>query len=221
MKVRLIAAVVDDERGVTLVETMVAMIITTILLIAFYGFFFTFGDEVTSQERRARTLEAARPVVAELVLELRQAVDLDGDGAVVESLNSAWDQLDLVFYSDRLDDAPGPERYRYHLGACVANRCELLRSVTVADVGSGPNWTYTGIPSTRVALVDVLDDGPEPLFRGASFRTGTEITTTVCGGATPCDFELLRIRLRVDPRTVRSGRAVVDIQEDVRFRNDG
>lgn len=208
-----------DERGVTLSEVMVATMITTVVSLAFYAFFFAFADDVHREERRATTLESVRPAVSELVLELRQAVDLDGDTAVVTSLDSAWDQLDLTFHSDRMADADGPERYRYYLGSCAAGTCDLIREVTLADMGSGPDYTYTSAPMVSRLVEDVLTDGPEPLFSGVSWRGGYETITTQCGTGVDCVFEVLRVRLRVDPDTTGNPLPIIELQEDVRFRN--
>lgn len=208
-----------DERGVTLSEVMVATMITAIVSLAFYSFFFAFADDVHREERRATTLEALRPAVSELVLELRQAVDLDGDTAIITSLDSAWDQLDLTFHSDRMADADGPERYRYYLSSCSTDTCDLYREVTLADVGSGPDYTYTSAPMVSRLLEDVLTDGPDALFVGVSWRGGYETVTTECGTSDDCVFEVLRVRLRVDPDTLGNPLPVIELQEDVRFRN--
>lgn len=208
-----------DEQGVSLSEVMVATMITALVSAAFYGFFFAFAGDVERQEARATTLESIRPAVSSLVIELRQAVDLDSDSAVVERLDATWASLEVVFYSDRLEDAPGPERYRYFVDNCAGNLCDLMREVTLADVGTGPNWTFTGAAGTTRVLADVRTDGPEPLFSGVSWRSGTEATTLQCDLASPCTFEVLRARLRVDPEPGKPSLPVIEIQEDVRFRN--
>ena len=207
------------EDGISLAEVMVATMITALVSVAFYGFFFAFAGDIERQEARATTLEAVRPAVSSLVIALRQAVDLDGDTAVVERLDADWASLEVVFFSDRLEDSPGPERYRYYLDACVGNLCDLMSEVTLADTGTGPNWTHTAPPRTTRVLADVRRDGPEPLFSGVSWRGGTEATTLQCDPSSPCAFEVLRLRLRVDPEPGIASLPVIEIQEDVRFRN--
>ena len=207
-----------DERGMTLVETMVAMLITTLVAAVFYTIFYQFTDDALRQERRATALEQVRPAVAGMIIELRQALDIDSDQAVVGSLDNDWSSAELVFYSDRFADTDGPERLRYYVAGCAAGLCDLLRDVTAADTGSGPNWTYTGAASTQRVVENVLTDGPEPLFTGVSWRGGTLETTDQCGTSVSCQFEVLRIRLRVDPEP-GSDLPVIEIYEDVRFRN--
>jgi len=206
------------EGGVTLVETMVAMLITTMVAAVFYTIFYQFSDDVLRQERRATTLEEVRPAVAGLIIELRQALDIDNDRAVLGALDNDWSSLELVFYSDRFADTEGPERLRYHLTNCAANLCDLMRDVTAADAGSGPAWTYSGPAGTARIAQNVLTDGTEPLFAGASWRGGTLEMTNQCGTSPSCQFEVLRIRLRVDPEPGED-LPVIEVYEDVRFRN--
>ena len=214
----MIGRLVRQDSGFTLVEAMVAAMITTLVSAVFYTVFFSFSDDVLRQEQRARALEGLRPAIAELIIELRQAVDLDDDTAIVGSLDADWADLDIVFYSDRFVDTDGPERFRYYLASCAASLCDLVREVTAADVGSGPAWTYSATPRTELILENVLTDGPERLFSGVSWRGGTESQTMECGLAPVCTFEILRIRLRVDPFPDMNEPAV-EIREDVRFRN--
>ena len=63
-----------------------------------------------------------------------------------------------------------------------------------------------------------MNDGADPLFSGVSWRGGVESITHECGVTPTCVFEVLRIRLRVDPEPGHD-LPVIDIREDVRFRN--
>ncbi len=207
-----------DEGGISLVEVMVAALITTMVAAVFYSIFYSFSNDVLRQEQRAASLDQVRPAVTGLIIELRQAVDVDFDTAVVGSLDSDWSDLELVYYSDRFADDEGPERFRYYLSNCNGSLCDLMREVTRADAGTGPNWTYLGTPSAGTVVENVMTDGTDPLFSGASWRGGTETVTLDCGVSSACVFEILRIRLRVDPEPDRD-LPVIDIREDVRFRN--
>lgn len=206
------------EAGYSLIEVMVAALITTMVAAVFFAIFSQFSNDALRQERRGNALAELRPAVAELIIELRQAVDVDGNPAIVGTLDADWSDLNLVFYSDRFADTEGPERFRYFLTNCDGELCELQREVTAADPGTGPDWEYTGTPVGNRVLSNVLTDGPEPLFSGVSWRGGTEDITLVCGTSPTCLFEVLRIRLRVDPEPGREN-AVIEIDEDVRFRN--
>jgi Tfp pilus assembly protein PilV len=210
--------ILTDEQGMTLTEVMVAGILTSIVVTAFYSLFYGFTRNLTLEEQRATALQEIRPVVSELIVELRQAQDIDNDGAILTALNAAWSNAGLVFYSDRRSEE-GPERYVYKVNGCSGDVCDFVREVTLADAGTGPTWTYTGPTTTHVLLDNLLKDGSEPLFRGVSWAAGVEQYTTFCGAGIPCDFPLVRIRIRVDPDPDSTTIPAVQIQEDVRLRN--
>ena len=209
-----------DERGMTLIEVTVAGALSTIIAAAMITMFISLNGNVALQESRADATTEAGTAVSELVVELRQAVDLDGDGFVVVSLDGDWGSLDLQFAADRYAGDPGPEWYRYRLDNCNDGLCDLVRDRTVADTGSGPNWTFSGDPMSNVVAQSVVVDGADPLFEGVSLRTGSEEIVDFCGDAFhACDFLMVRIRLRVEPDRLDTGVEPVEVLEDVRLRN--
>ncbi|VAW03203.1 hypothetical protein MNBD_ACTINO02-3083 [hydrothermal vent metagenome] len=209
----------SDDQGMTLPEVTVATMITLMVSAAFFTVFMAFNRNVQLADQRASTLRDIRPVIAQMLLELRQATDIDGDGAIIEKLDSSWSSLDLIFYSDRRPDIEGPERYRYYLTNCANNVCDFVHEVLPADTGSGPDWTYdNNTPAERTLISNVVASGGALLI-GVSWNTGSEILTTSCGGATRCDFDVVRIDLRIDPDPETGTLAALQIREDVRLRN--
>jgi type II secretory pathway pseudopilin PulG len=209
-----------DERGMTLIEVTVAGALSTIIAAAMITMFISLNGNVALQESRANATTEAGTAVSELVVELRQAVDLDGDGFVVASLDGDWSSLDLQFAADRYAGDPGPEWYRYRLDNCSGGLCDLVRDRTVADTGSGPNWTFSSDPMSNVVAQNVIVDGVDHLFEGVSWSTGSEETVDFCGDAFhACEFLMVRIRLRVEPDRLDTGVEPVEVVEDVRLRN--
>ena len=208
-----------SEEGVTLAEVMMASFVSAILAAAFLTLFVGFNGDVRREELTANALGAVRPVVAELLIELRQAVDIDDSGEILDGLESSWADLDLVFHSDRLPDSDGPEQFRYYLDNCADGRCELMRSLTLADVGSDPDWTYTGGAATERMLSNLIAEGGTPLFLGVSWEAGAEVLHTACDVTTPCAFDALRVVVQVEVDPELQGVAPVVVREDVRFRN--
>ena len=207
------------ERGTTLTEVMVASMLTVMIAAVFLTLFSAFSRNVQVEQQRAEVLRDMRPVIAQLLLELRQAVDLENDGAIIASLDSSWSALEVVFYSDRRDDMLGPEKYRYYVANCSGGLCDLMHETTPADAGSEPDWTYAVGPSTtRVLATNVVASG-DPLFEGVSWATGSEVVTTFCDGTTRCIFDVIRIDLRIDPNPNNTTLPEVQILEDVRLRN--
>lgn len=207
-----------DESGVSLTEVLVAGAMAAVLATAFLVMFSAFSRNVSLEESRARALTEAQTMAADLTSELRQATAVAVDGASIEKLVSTWPNAELVFYSDRADDAPGPERYRYYLDACSATHCDLMREVTVADNPTQP-WLYTGTPGVGRVVADVLIGGADPLFQGADWTTGAEVITTACDPATPCDFAIVQIVMRVDPDTNTPAEEPLQVRHEVRLRN--
>ncbi len=212
-------SLLSAERGVTLMEVTVAAALSAILAAALITLVISVNGNVVRQEQRDNALRQARSTVSQLVIELRQALDIDGDGVVVESLDSSWETLDLQFYADRLTGDEGPELYHYRLAGCVDGLCDLVRDRYSADPGSSPNWTYTSDPVTQVMVSNVVADSPEPLVQGVSWESGSEVVVDLCGAGLACDFVMVRIRLRVEPDRLGEGIEPVQVAEDVRLRN--
>ena len=207
------------ERGTTLTEVLVASMLTVMIAAVFLTLFSAFSRNVQVEQQRAEALRDIRPVIAQMLVELRQAVDVDNDGAIIASLDSSWGGLDVVFHSDRRDDMAGPEKYHYYIANCSGGLCDLMHETTPADAGSGPNWTYVIGPSiTRVLVTNVVASG-NPLFEGISWATGSEVVTTSCDATARCVFEVVKIDLRIDPDPNNATLPEVQILEAVRLRN--
>ncbi len=196
---------------------MVAGAMATIIATAFVVLFSSFSRNVALEEARSAALSEVQAAAANLTAELRQAVPLAAGDPTVALLDSAWASAEIIFYSDRAEDAAGPERYRYFVDACVDNRCNLMREVTVADSATPP-WTFSGTPGTRLVVNNLLADG-DALFRGIDWSTGSEVATTDCDAATPCDFSSVEIVIRVDPHPEIDAEQALHVRHEVRMRN--
>ncbi len=207
---------IHDESGISLVEVMIAGAMASIIATAFVVLFSSFSRNVALEEARAAALNEVQSASANLTAELRQAVPLVTGDPTVAVLDSAWSDAEIIFYSDRAD-VPGPERYRYYVDACANSRCNLVREVTVAD-NATPPWTFSGTPGTRVVVTNLLSDG-DALFRGIDWSTGTEVATTDCDAATPCNFSSVEIVIRVDPAPNMAAEKALHVRHEVRMRN--
>lgn len=208
--------ILKDESGISLVEVLVASAVASIIAAAFLVLFSSFSRNVSLEEARAAALTDVQQAMSELTSELRQAIPLNAADPVIEVLDASWPTAELIFYSDRAD-APGPERYRYYAANCSATHCDLMRDLTVADAASPP-WTFTGTPNTELMVANLLIDG-DPLFTGAEWSTGSEVVTTDCDTATPCQFSLVEIIVRVDPDPNLAAEEPLRVLHGVRLRN--
>jgi len=208
-----------DEAGISLMEVLIAAAIGSIIATAFLVVFSAFSSSVHLEEARAGALDEVQATTSDLNSELRQGVPLEPGGVIVEKLEAAWPAPELIFYSDRFDSAPGPERYRYFVDNCTAALCDLMRSITVADGGTAP-WTYTGSATVNRVVSNVLVGGA-PLFQGSDWSTGSEVLTTACDLGTPCLFSLVELVLRVDPDPNTAAENTLEVRHQVRMRNAG
>ena len=167
--------------------------------------------------------EEARITLGAMVLELRQSFDFTGNGEAIVELESivGGDLTDSVtFHSDRIEAAQGPEKYKYELRNCVANRCELWKTVWFAESPYTEPYSYPATATHDNAVMHkVVADGT-PIFTGIEWISGTRTETDSCDGTTGnlCDFPLVEVIFRLDPNPER-GNDIVQVQEQVRMRN--
>lgn len=198
-------------------EVLIAGAVASIIATAFLVVFSSFSSGVALEEARASALREVQAASAELSTGLRQAVALELDGPTVVSLQGDWASAEIIFYSDRFPESPGPERYRYYVDGCSGNLCNLMRDVTEPDTAVAP-WTFTGTPTTERLVSNILNDGG-PMFQGADWSTGSEVLTSSCDAAAPCVFASVQITIRVDPEPNVTAERPLQVRHEVRMRN--
>lgn len=215
-----------DQRGLTLTEMSVTVMVMGIALASLSSLMLGFFGDVQTQLALSDAEREVRPVIREMVVEVRQAVPPSEAATAVPVLEMAWNKL--VFYSDRLPLDGIPEQHTYLLVNCSngdanGGTCDLERTVVNADPSSvPPTFTFGSLPPERqeILLTSVLADPSEPLFHGVEW-TGTPPTRSTvasCDAASRCRFPLVVIDLRVDP-SIRENPGDYEIHEEVRLRN--
>jgi len=204
------------EAGFTLVEMSIAALLSALVAAALTGVLYNLGQNAGDAGRNSELQSAGRLVMAELVLDLRQAEAVSENGYPVESLTA--DQI--IFYSDR-DETEGPERIVYERAACAEGLCELRVTRYAAVAGSGPEWIFQSAAfQDQLVMERVLND--QPLFRGASWTGAPATKTYVTACAGNCSFSLVAIRLRAVPdRTSVGASQPFEITGEEEFRNAG
>ncbi|HEC10232.1 MAG TPA: hypothetical protein ENI86_11830 [Acidimicrobiales bacterium] len=209
-----------DENGYTVIELSMTIGILALVLGAFYGAYNGFIRDVGFAEQLGDIEREARPVLNELVIELRQAVppSTAAHGRPVEYLSAGR----IVFYSDRRDVA-GPERYDYQLVNCADSLCDLQGSIYFADAATAyPNWGYNTALGpdyqwtvlSRVPESTVLFEGR----KGGTTVTGCDRTDLDGLGAVDCDFDTVLVRIVVAPEGNPRPRDY-EVEEEVTLRN--
>ena len=200
-------------------ELAIAMFVMASLLGTFYATYSRFLRDVAVTEELASIERASRPAINQLMIELRQSVapDAAAAGQPVEELSGDH----IVFYSDRAR-AEGPEKYHYERVNCVSSMCELELSVTFADPGTGPNWTYDTTPSYTRTIIERLPEAVT-LFTGRASTPGGLLDVASCdrtiGGGTPCDFNAVLVEIHVAPNDRAPAPRNFEVIEEVKLRN--
>jgi prepilin-type N-terminal cleavage/methylation domain-containing protein len=225
---RTLASLHRDQRGLTLTEMSVTVLVMGIALASLAALLMGFFGNVQTQLSLSDAEREVRPVIREMVVEVRQAVPPSEDATAVPVLEMEWDKL--VFYSDRLPLDGIPERHTYELINCSngnnGGSCDLQRTVISADVSSvPPEFTFADNTLNRqeIVLTSVLADPyltTGPLFHGVEWTGSPSARTTVasCSAAVRCSFPLVVIDLRVDP-SIKENPGDYEIHEEVRLRN--
>ena len=217
-----------DQRGLTLTELSVTVMVMGIALASLATLLNGFFGNVQTQLSLSDAEREVRPVIREMVVEVRQAVPPSEAATALPVLEMDWDKL--VFFSDRLPLDGIPEKHTYELINCTndpnGGTCDLERTVVSADTSSvPPDFTFDDntINRQEIVLTSVLAD-PDiaigPLFHGVEWvgTPATRTTVTACSAGTPCSFPLVVIDLRVDP-SIKENPGDYEIHEEVRLRN--
>ena len=236
---------VADE-GVTVTELMVVSLIMAFTMASVGSIMSGFLRDWHIQSALAAVERDSRPIVRDMLIEIRQSVaPLDSPGSHPVS-EVAWDRL--VFYSDRLGDAyDSPEQHIYELinctGGSAGGLCDMQLTITQPDNPADlANWTYTGTPMRQeIVISNVIaepptDDDSNPsvwlaseiddslfhlVFWDTSGSTTSEVLIGECNdaGSTLCEANLVVMNLRIDPTTVKENPAIYELHEEVRLRN--
>jgi prepilin-type N-terminal cleavage/methylation domain-containing protein len=213
-----IAKLHRDEGGFTLVELSLAMILGAIISGAMVGVFFSLSQNAADSARTAELQQTVRSMVAEIVIEIRQAQKATPNGDPIESLDADR----FVFYTDRAE-IDGPERVVYERTDCSGGFCELWVRRYPAVAGTEPDWEFGTTPFEQSFLLGLVRDDA-PMFRGVEWSGDPKVETYLasCTGqpGSQCDFPMVSLRVRANPANTSAGAdAVFEVVEQVRLRN--
>ncbi len=228
---RILAFPEHRDEGFTVVEMVIATAIISLALASIFTVVTGLMTDLARQSALAQVQRDARPMLESLVVELRQAsAPLSiPSSRPIESV--AWNRL--VFYSDRLQPHPAPEKYVYELINCSngaqGGTCDLRETIYTADTSSvPPDYTFDDdvIYRQYVALEGVLADpyvSLGPAFRAVEWvgdpATRTEVVSCESSAeSTRCNAPLIIVDLRVAYSST-VGLNPLTLHEEVRLRN--
>jgi hypothetical protein len=208
----------SDDRGFTLVELSLSMLMGALISGVMVSVVFSLSQNAADSGRTAELQSTVRSLVAEIVIEIRQARAVTANGDAVDYL----DEDRLVFYTDRAE-FDGPERVVYERKDCASGFCELWVSRYAADPSSAPEWTFESTPFENSFLLGLVRDDT-PMFRGVEWSGSPKAETFVasCNGTPgkPCDFPMVYLVVRANPFNTSTGAdQVFEVVEQVRIRS--
>ena len=204
-----------SDRGFTIIEASVAMVIMGVLLAAVYSVIIRIDQEAADQVALGDTQRALRDAAHDIDVELRQANADVNNGNQVQELS--WDEIKFLSYLNANSDL---QLHRYWLQGDCNSGCDLVKAVYARIPASNPPAYQTTPVFTSVQATGLLASPANPAFVGQVWSGATLVDIPSCdeSGATRCDFSLVEIKLKADPETAGLV-AEVEITEQVRIRN--
>jgi hypothetical protein len=196
-------APVDDQRGTTLIELVIATAAGTVVFLGLTMVVVAAMHQTTRVTKRVHATQEARTLVHEIVTELHSAC-VSADVAPVQA-SSTGSSLSFV-YKTGSGAALTPVLHRISLSGTT-----LTLATFNSTTGSTPKWTFSETPvSTRTLLTNVAPiSGTIPIFSYYKFESGQIGATSLAVPLSSADAALavkVNIALKVSP----SGSPVVD-----------
>ena len=140
-----------NMRGLTLIETMVVLSITTVMMLALTSMIQYFYRTNAYLLEQTLAVNSARRSIEHAMQDLRESsYGADGSYPIASAEGSS-----IIFYAD-VDDHPGVEKVRYYVSGTT-----LYRGVTFPG-GSPPS--YTNQPEAIDLVVDNVRNDTIPIF---------------------------------------------------------
>ena len=151
------------QRGYTIIETMVVVLILSVVLAVLYRGLDNMQVATQGSEERLVNLEEARVMMATVTKDLRTGARLDsGTSPFILA-----DAREMIFYAYLGNATGGPSKVRFYVDS--GNR--LVEQVTAAG-GIAPDYTYTGTAVTRAVTNNVVP--ADAIFKYQYFNNATQ-----------------------------------------------
>jgi prepilin-type N-terminal cleavage/methylation domain-containing protein len=200
----------QNESGYTLIETMIAMMLLSVVVAAAFSVVAVMQRGAMVTTNRFTAEGEAQTISDRISKDIRSAVTASATGAAFASANVN----DVTFYAN-LADPNGPTRLHAYLTLLGGTNVYLFHedSTPPAAGGSPGNYTYTATPSTRIDGKYL--DTSQPIFSYFDSDGNTIATPiTTVPALRSIDSVGINVRVRVTPTS-----PVVVISTIVHVRN--
>lgn len=189
MKITCLFKSIRNEKGVSLPELMITMVLMSIVSTALLSITLTGTNLMQDIEARATSDREAQVVAKNLEWEIRSAQGLSEDTAVLDTAGG----LAIQFYGVKTLGAK-PTRFRYYLYE------DKLMKGTMVATSDTPPWTFTGIETITQAGQYIRNNQYTPIFRYYN-ESGTEIFPVTA--ADRLNIRRIRISIVCDENTAK------------------
>ena len=200
------------QAGFTLVELMVAIVLSAVFALAIYGFFFNVMDNARTQQSQWMAQQDGRTAVDRMAADIRQAVSPD-DGLTPPLISVSATSVEMYVDPSRVLTAvrPVPHKVRYAIVSGQLIRERAIPTNTVAP------FSYGAYGPDEV-LVSGIQNGSIPLFAPVT-EDGVALPATLAAGAPQLrDVSQLTVRLVIGQRTGAKA-TTMELNTDVALRN--
>jgi type II secretory pathway pseudopilin PulG len=161
----------DEERGLTLVEMTITIMLFALVMTVIMKGFMSFQSLATGEDLRLQNLDEARLIMDAVSKDVRTATMLTaGTSPFIVA-----DALHVTFYAN-LNTTTGPKKIDLSIDSTVPTAPVLVEKVTASDPGSNPPTYTTLTPTTRLVGKYVTNSTSLPLFTFYD-QAGTLLTT--------------------------------------------
>ncbi len=199
-----------DEGGYTLIETMVAMMLLSVVIAAAFGVVSVMQRGAVTTTNRFTAEGEAQTIADRISKDIRAAVATSVTGAAFASA----DVNDVTFYAS-LADPLGPTKLRAYVTQLGTTNVYLFHEDSTAPNAGGSSGNYT-YPATATTRIDgKYLDTTQPIFSYFD-SDGTPIATPITTTANLRSINSvgINVRVRVNPKA-----PIVVINTTVHVRN--
>lgn len=188
---------ISDERGLSLVETVMVLLILSFVLVFVAG---TFGSLFWTTERtelRLQNLDEARLIVNGMTKDIRTATR---KSPTLSPFDLA-DIREMIFYANLNSTTPptGPRKVRLYVDASD----HLVQEITLPDAACAlpSSCTYTGAPTSRVLGYYVVNPSTIFTYIDDSTAVPTQLTSTPLSASDLLKVTAVQVSLTIRKQT--------------------
>ena len=147
------------QHGFTIIELLVAMLITTVIVGAILAVFASTSGVFNSQQVRVLNQDSARTAINQMARYLRMACSSADNMTTQSNAIATAESDDIEFYCD-LDGNGIPEKVRYYL----SDYNLMMQTAVATTATTAPFYAYPDYETDGVVVGEAIRNDTEPVF---------------------------------------------------------